>query len=568
MSAPESAEAQGSRLDDAAAKDLLRDYAATLGGWFWETDAELRYTYFSPSVFDITGVTAEWHYGKTRKDIGIPDSMAPEAWQAHLECLRQRKPFTDFVFQRRGPDGIKWMRTSGIPVFDDSGQFQGYRGTASVITAEVEAQRRNDGLINAIENLSEMFVLWGPDDRLVVCNQRFREINAKSAPGYQPGVLFEEHIRMAMAVGMYPGAAGREEDWIQSRLQRHRTPGAPFELQRQDGRWILLTEQRLPDGSTTTISADITDRKRAERALAAQNDILQAALTTIPDGVQVLDNDLNLVAWNERLFEVAELDKDAILGAGNPGKALRHALAERGEFGSVDVPATTEVEDAASHTSTPSQQEQQLTNGKWIERRVRPIASGGYLTVYRDIDESKRLYERLEFLATTDALTEVANRRSFLDRAEAEFDRAKRYGRNISVLMIDVDHFKAVNDGHGHAVGDDALRWVAAVCSAALRDSDVLGRLGGEEFGALLPEAGAETAHLVAERLRESVAGQTIETKTGSLNVTISVGVTTASEARGDLETIIAEADDALYRAKQDGRNRVVHFAGSDMGVR
>ena len=554
--------------EHAAANDgrgYLQDFATAMGGWFWETDAELRFTYFSPSVQDISGVPPEWHYGKTREDFGIPDSVAPEVWAEHLACLRRREPFTAFVFQRRATDGIKWMRTSGLPVFDAQGEFHGYRGSASVITAEMEAKLRNDRLISAIENLDEMFVLWGPDDRLVVCNQRFRDINAKVIESVQPGVLFEDHIRTAMASGAYPSAAGHEEVWIQTRLAQHRNSGTPFEMQRQDGRWILLREQRLPDGSTTTISTDITSRKRAEQALAAKHDVLETALTTIPDGVQVLDQDLELVAWNDRLFEVLELDRDAILDRDSPGQALRRALAEQG---SDDTQTAIEAQETMARAPGPVQYEQQLASGKWMECRGRPIASGGYVAVYRDIDESKRLYERLEHLATTDALTEIANRRSFLDRAEAEFDRAKRYNRNISFLMIDVDHFKAVNDRHGHAIGDDVLRRAAAACGDALRDSDILGRVGGEEFAALLPEANAETAHLVAERLRLAVAGLSVETTAGALPITVSIGVSTAAGARGNVEEIMAEADAALYQAKENGRNRVVHFSGSDMGVR
>ncbi len=300
-------------------QERLQGSATTMTGWFWKTDAALRFTYFSPSVEDITGVPAEWRYGKTREDFGLPESVRPEDWEAHLDCLRRREPFTDFVFQRRGPDGVRWMRTSGKPVFNDFGNFQGYRGTASVITEEIEAKQRSERLTAAIDNLDELFVLWGPDDRLVVCNQKFRDINAKVIDSVQPGGLFEDHIRAAMAAGLYPAAEGWEEEWIQNRLARHRDPGAPFEMQRQDGRWILLAEQRLPDGSIATISTDITQRKQAEQALADKHDILNTALAANPDGVQVLDRNLDLVAWNERLFDVLDLDAAEILSAENPG---------------------------------------------------------------------------------------------------------------------------------------------------------------------------------------------------------------------------------------------------------
>ncbi len=556
----EFAETHGSGFGHSAAQERLEDFAASIGGWFWETDSELRFTYFSRSVFAITGVPAEWHYGKTREEIGMPDSVPAETWHEHLESLQRREPFSGFIFQRRAPDGIKWMRTSGAPVFDRDGLFQGYRGSASDITAEIDAKRRNDSLIGAIENLDEMFALWDSDDRLTVSNQRFRDINAQIMAGYQPGVLFEEHIRMAMEAGMYPAAVGQEEAWIRERLERHQNPGSPFEMQRQDGRWILLTEQRLPDGSTPTISADITAHKRIEQVLAEQNDILDTALATIPDGVQVLDGDLNLVAWNDRLFELLELDKTVILNASDPGKDLRDAQANWREYDAAEYQAGADAQEAAARDAMPYRREQQLPNGKWIECRVRSTAGGGFLTIYRDIDESKRLHERLELQASTDSLTEVANRRSFFTSAEAEFNRAKRYGRSVSFLMIDLDHFKSVNDDNGHAAGDDVLRQVAAACRHSLRDSDILGRIGGEEFAVLLPETGAETALLAAERLRHAVAELAIESNSGPLHVTVSIGAATASPAQGAMETIMLEADDALYRAKHEGRNRVARF--------
>ncbi len=551
--------------DEAAVRARLQDFATAMTGWFWETDAQLRFTYFSPSVEDITGVPAEWHYGKTREDFGIPESVRPEDWEAHLERLRRREPFSDFVFQRRAPDGVKWMRTSGVPVFDPEDVFQGYRGSASVITEEIEAKQRGDRLTSAIENFDELFVLWGPDDRLVVCNQQFRDINTKVIHSIQTGGLFEDHIRAAMAAGLYPDAEGWEEEWIQTRLRQHRNPGPPFEIQRQNGRWILLSEQQLPDGSTATISTDITERKRAEQELATRHDITHTALATIPDGVRVLDRDLNLVAWNDRLFEVLELPADAILTAENPGEALRLAIAAHSGQLSDDTRARMATLEIMARTSAPLQYEpihyeQQLVSGKWIECRAHPLPSGGALAVYRDINESKRNFAKLEELASIDGLTGILNRRSFINRAEAEFARAKRYDRDISFLMIDADHFKAINDNHGHAAGDDILRQVATICGSTLRTSDTLGRLGGEEFAALLPETGAETADMAAERVRHAVAGLTVKSGGAALSVTVSIGVATTNFAEDDLPSVMANADAAMYRAKSGGRNKVVHF--------
>ena len=338
---------------------------------------------------------------------------------------------------------------------------------------------------------------------------------------------------------------------------------------RQDGRWILLREQRLPDGSTATISTDITLRKQAEQALADKHDILNTVLATIPDGVQVLDRTLDLVAWNDRLFDVLELDAAEILHAENPGQAFQDARAENISDSTKETRSGMATLEIMGRTSAPVQYdpiryEQQLISGKWIECRGHPLPGGGSLAIYRDINESKHLFAQLEELATTDALTGVPNRRSFLERATGEFSRAKRNRHDMSILMIDVDHFKAINDRHGHAAGDQVLRHIAQACNGALRGSDILGRIGGEEFAALLPEADGATAGLVASRLRRAVIDIANKTGATSTPVSVSIGIATTHLCTESLETIMANADAALYQAKQDGRNRAVAFAGSE----
>ena len=371
-------------LDD---RQRVDDFAEVMGGWFWETDAQNRFTYFSPSVFDITGVPPEWHYGKTRRDIGHPKTVSADAWQRHLDTIERRLPFSDFVFQRTGPDGIKWMRTSGKPVFDADGTFKGYRGTATDATAEIEAQNRASRLSYAIENLEEFFVLWDPSDRLITCNAQFREINAKVAHTTVPGTHFDDHIRAALKAGLYPGARGREEDWFEKRKKQHRNPNGSFELERQDGRWILLSEQKLPDGSIATISTDITERKRIEEAIEEKNKILETVLRTIPDGISVFGTDCDMVIQNDQLFEVLDLEKNDILGATSPGAAYRHARATRGDYGSGNIAALVTVQEEIIQSSAPVQYERQLSNGKWIECRGNPIPGGGFLAVFRDTTE-------------------------------------------------------------------------------------------------------------------------------------------------------------------------------------
>jgi len=163
----------------------------------------------------------------------------------------------------------------------------------------------------------------------------------------------------------------------------------------------------------------------------------------------------------------------------------------------------------------------------------------------------------LRNLAATDALTGVPNRRGFMARAAAEWDRRRRYGAGLSVLVLDIDHFKRINDIHGHDIGDDVLVHVAAICRDGVRTSDLFGRLGGEEFAAILPEAGIDAAKTLAERLREAVVSRPCPCGDMPITVSVSIGVAVVGEADGSFEAVLKRADEALYAAKRAGRNRV-----------
>jgi diguanylate cyclase (GGDEF)-like protein len=177
--------------------------------------------------------------------------------------------------------------------------------------------------------------------------------------------------------------------------------------------------------------------------------------------------------------------------------------------------------------------------------------------------ENARLFAQVRRLATTDGLTGLCNRRRFFDLAEAEFARAKQRARPLSAIMLDVDHFKKVNDRHGHAVGDRVLQAVAQRCRDALRPEDVMGRYGGEEFAIVLPETGLDHSHReLAEGLRLAVASEPIATDDGPVTVTISLGVATATSTTSDLAALLDAADGALYEAKRQGRNRALAARG------
>ncbi|HVY69199.1 MAG TPA: diguanylate cyclase [Verrucomicrobiae bacterium] len=173
-------------------------------------------------------------------------------------------------------------------------------------------------------------------------------------------------------------------------------------------------------------------------------------------------------------------------------------------------------------------------------------------------DQQEKLQEaneKLKALATSDGLTGLKNHRTFKERLTEEFRRATHSRKSLSLLLLDVDHFKAFNDTHGHPAGDEVLRQVAKLLAANARETDLVARYGGEEFAVLMPETDRSQAVAVAERIRRG-----IETAPWRLrNITVSVGVSTRGQSTPDGDALVAEADQALYHSKQNGRNRVTH---------
>ena len=181
-----------------------------------------------------------------------------------------------------------------------------------------------------------------------------------------------------------------------------------------------------------------------------------------------------------------------------------------------------------------------------------------YLFAWKLVVRLDDVQERLKHLAVTDELTELKNRRYIMEQLEREYQRAVRTGTPLSLVLIDIDHFKKVNDTFGHAFGDVVLKAMAHEMQASLRPYDLLGRIGGEEFLIASPGSTLEEAASLAERIKERIRGKTISSKNHSISVTVSAGVTSLSRQDMQADSMLARADDALYQAKQKGRDSVV----------
>ncbi len=179
------------------------------------------------------------------------------------------------------------------------------------------------------------------------------------------------------------------------------------------------------------------------------------------------------------------------------------------------------------------------------------------LESFLDITQLKLMQNKLEILATTDPLTGTFNRRHYIEMSEKEIDRARRSKAPLSIAMIDIDNFKKVNDLYGHSIGDLVLKELVAIIKDNLRTYDILGRIGGEEFAVTTADCTLQEAYSLLERLRVKVANHVIQADNKEISIKISIGVSEFSGNRENVESILQRADQALYLAKNLGRNRV-----------
>jgi len=299
------------------------------------------------------------------------------------------------------------------------------------------------------------------------------------------------------------------------------------------------------------------ERLRRELARLYAKEPLLQALDTLAEAIVIYDRDGRLVACNENFRRLYGYSVEEA----RPGvhfSELGRIDLERG-----NVSIGEEFEGKEEYLQRKARYRErlegsfvvELKDGRWIRTTDRRTPDGGFASVQIDVTEIKALEQQMRHMALHDELTGLANRRLFIEQGEFILSAARRSGSACSLLYLDIDHFKTVNDGHGHSIGDGILATAAERMRERLRSSDLIARLGGDEFVALLPGTAKEQASHVAQILIE-VLRKPFMLGQLSLSIGASIGIAEFPDAADDLEGLLSKADEALYAAKKDGRNR------------
>jgi diguanylate cyclase (GGDEF)-like protein len=437
--------------------------------------------------------------------------------------------------------------------FDAEGASSGQRETDQR-SAETMTRRRMLALRAAFDHVPVGIVLLDPNMNSQFINRAFRKMWALPDTTADSNPPFAALMYHGCDTNAYEVPPPDKEAYVAERIRLVRAGDpTPLDLRRSNGEVIRMHCTALPDGGRVLSYTFVTDLVRYADELA----VLKDALEHVQDGILLLDADMNARFVNGRMrtfWEIEDREAATRLSYASLVSRARRAVAPNlaaDEIASFCVKRVAEVV-AGDHV-----RDLQTPDGRRIRAHCTNLVGGGRMLTYCDISDLMRNAEQLEKLATTDSLTGLHNRRHFLSCAEAEWSRFLRYHRAVSVLMLDIDHFKSVNDRYGHAVGDEVICAVAEACATGKRKPDIVGRFGGEEFAILLPETTSSSAMIVAERIRNRLAEQALTTQGVTVKVTASIGVAEASAGMSGFGVLMRNADQALYQAKANGRNRV-----------
>ncbi len=436
-----------------------------------------------------------------------------------------------------------------------------WRATKTLASSSIRLRETNDRFDVALDNMASGLTMFDANGKLVVWNRKFIELYELPPDLVRSGASLLSIVEYRRQVGELDSGA---EVFVSQFRQRLIDSGRSTSTSRlKNGKTVSLTSTAIASGGWVAIHEDITERIHGEEAMVQQatelariNTRFDAALSTMTQGLCMFDDQKRLVVWNDRYAELYQVPPE-LLKVGTPYEAIIIDRISRGVLkGDTSALAVKTKVAELTGLSPESSRIDELADGRFVLLTRQPMEGGGWLSIIEDITERRRAEAEIIHLARHDVLTGLANRAAFNARLDEASNRLKRNGGAVTVMMLDLDKFKAVNDTLGHPAGDQLLVEVGRRLQSTLRETDMLARLGGDEF-AILQEGGPsqhEGAIALALRIINALS-QPFDLNGHEASIGTSIGIAMAPENGVEPEDLLKKADLALYDAKANGRN-------------
>ena len=541
-------------LQDSEARLNRAQHSAHVGNW--ELDLLNGALYWSDEIYrmfeiDPSGFEASYE--------AFLNAVHPEDRKlvndAYTNSLVTRRPY-DIVHRLRFPDGrIKYVHERCETRFDENGKPLASLGTVQDITARQIAEnalRESEFRFRFMLENSPIAVRITNAEacEVVFANQRYAsllDLERDEILGLNPKKYYVNQ-------GDYAEVLDRLE-----KGERVIDKLVELAISEQKRKWVLASYLKIEWAGKSAILGwfyDISDRMNAEEQVRNSAKEIEDLYEHAPCGYHSLDRNGLFVRVNQTVLNWLEYRREELIG-----KSFEFILTPSGARQFREAMPRFLVEGSADNLEYEFVRKDGTRLSVLLSASAVHDEQGGFVmsrSTTFDLTERKKLERLLEEQAHTDSLTGLNNRRHFYELAERELSRSRRFGPPLSLLMLDIDHFKQFNDRYGHDAGDLVLTTMAKGCLSTLRDIDIVGRLGGEEFAVLLPGIDGRSAQEVAERLRVALSGFEVEYgATEKLNFTVSIGTSTLADHSDSIDAMIKRADNALYSAKTAGRNCV-----------
>jgi diguanylate cyclase (GGDEF)-like protein/PAS domain S-box-containing protein len=436
-----------------------------------------------------------------------------------------------------------------------------WRATKNIARNSIALHRTNARFDAALANMPTGLSMFDADGRLLVWNERYIELYGMSPDVVRNGADINDIVAHRKQAG---GLDIDVKSYVSGFRKDLQQQGKSTNVSRlKNGRTVSVTNTAISGGAWIAIHEDITERVGDEEALFNQaaelariNMRFDLALSHMTQGLSMFDERKRLVVWNRRFAELYDVP-ERLLKVGTPYEDIIADRFARGVTKADTSPETIKAKvTELSSLATNSQRVDELADGRLLLLTRQPMAGGGWLAIVEDITERRRAEAEIVHLAQHDVLTGLPNRAQFNEKLEQATKRLKRSGDAVTVMMLDLDRFKAVNDMFGHPAGDQLLIEVGRRLKSTLRETDLLARLGGDEF-AILQEGGpAQHEGSIALALRIiSAISEPFDLSGFEVNIGTSIGIAMAPEHGTEPAGLLKSADLALYATKAQGRN-------------